>query len=343
MKNKNSTAPSRRPDLRLVNTKSAKSIPASTALELSIARYLVAMRQKNLSKRTIEAYRWNLNRLTKWMKERGVTQPDELVEDLLVEWGASLYDHWQPATVKQAISAARSWLNWCYEKRLINEELSTVLVTPSVKKRVQRTLWPDEIIKLLGGCDLNEPKGVRDVALVSLLVDSGLRAAEMCRLTIPEVDFIRRELKVVIKGGDEDRGYFGEKTLNRLEDWLAVRSAKPGVNELFTAVGGTRWNKSRQEYECARGYPLTVSGLLRILNNLGNSVGVPGVCTHSFRRTFVCLLTEAGANDGLIQKWGRWEDEKMVKLYRQAYQSGKLYNRYTPTDYLEGDDAREEA
>lgn len=112
---------------------------------------------------------------------------------------------------------------------------------------------------------------------------------------------------------------------------------------MFTAVGGTRWNKSRQEYECARGYPLTVSGLLRILNNLGNSVGVPGVCTHSFRRTFVCLLTEAGANDGLIQKWGRWEDEKMVKLYRQAYQSGKLYNRYTPTDYLEGDDAREEA
>jgi hypothetical protein len=44
MKSKNSTAHSRRPDLRLVNTKSAKSILASTALERSIARYLIAVR-----------------------------------------------------------------------------------------------------------------------------------------------------------------------------------------------------------------------------------------------------------------------------------------------------------
>jgi integrase len=151
------------------------------------------------------------------------------------------------------------------------------------------------------------------------------------------------KLKVVIKGGDEDRGYFGDKTVKRLEDWLDVRPAKPGINTVFTALSGTRWNESKQEYESAKGYPLTVSGLLRILSNLGNSVGVPRVSTHSFRRTFVCLLTEAGANDGLIQKWGRWEDEKMVKLYRQAYQSGKLYNRYTPTDYLENDDSGEEA
>ncbi len=342
MLSQNLSTRSQRPDLHLIKAKSEKHIQVSTKLELSISKYLMAMRQKNRTKRTIEAYRWQLNRLANWMKDRGVTQPDELVEDLLIEWGASLFDAWEPSTVKQAISATRSWLNWCYEKQLINEDLATVLEIPNVKKRVQRTLWFEEIIKLLEGCDLNKPKGVRDAALVSLLVDSGLRASEICKLTIQNVDLGRKELKVIIKGGDEDRGYFGDKTVKRLKDWLEVRPAKPGVNTMFTAVGGTCWNEFKQEYEAAKGNSLTISGLYRILNNLGKSVGVLGVSTHAFRRTFVCLLTEAGASDGLIQIWGRWEDEKMVKLYRQAYQSGKLYNRYTPTDFLENDDPLEE-
>jgi len=150
--------------------------------------------------------------------------------DLLIEWGASLYDYWEPATVKQAVTAARGWLQWCYQKQLINDKaVPEALETPKVKKRIQRTLWPNEIEGLLKACDLKTVKGLRDAALILLLVDSGLRSAEIRRLKVEDVDLKAKVLKVIIKGGDEARGYFGDETRALLYSWPEIRPAKPGV------------------------------------------------------------------------------------------------------------------
>ena len=50
------------------------------------------------------------------------------------------------------------------------------------------------------------------------------------------------------------------------------------------------------------------------------------------RRTGV--QEEAGANDGMIQEWGRWRSEGMVKLYRRAFHGDTLYRKYTPMEFL---------
>lgn len=312
-----------------------QKIKVSSKIEISVQHYLVSRKQKGYSARTVEAYHWHLARLSAWLMERGVLAPNEIIDDLLLEWGASLFDSWQSATVKQAVLAARGWLRWCYDKHLIDDEiLISVLEVPKLKRRIQRTLWADEIEALQAACDLSTVRGMRDAALVSLLVDSGLRAAEICRLQWSDLNLERRELKVVVKGGDERRGYFGDETVARLKMWRSVQPVREGVNTVFSALGGTRRNKKTGKNESGRGYPLTTHGLRRLLSNLGKAAGVAGVSPHAFRRAFVVLLTEAGANDGMIQEWGRWQSESMVKLYRQAYQSESLYPKYTPTDFL---------
>lgn len=156
--------------------------------------------------------------------------------------------------------------------------------------------------------------GLRNLALVSLLVDSGLRAAEICRLQVENVDLKLGLLVVVMKGGDEDIACFGETTAKRLEEWLGVQVAADGIETVFVSVGGIT---PRQ--------PLTTSGLRNILRRLGEKAGVKGVSPHAFRRAFACISTEAGAPSRVVQAIGGWNDIRMVERYTKALRVRKLY------------------
>jgi integrase len=188
------TTPVQKPKLQLIRPNLStlgpkRGLATKTELELCLSEYLVAARQEGLSVRTLEQYRWHLDRLAAWLSERGVTGPGDLDKALLREWGASLYDAWSPATVKQAISSARAWLGWCYKERLIAAELRLALKVPQVKAQAKRTLWPEEVQRLMAVCAPTTDSGRRDLAIVALLTDSGLRAAEACGLRVSALTF----------------------------------------------------------------------------------------------------------------------------------------------------------
>lgn len=262
------------PRLELVTS---PQMPVSE-LEVSMAEFLVAIRQKNYSPTTIKQYRWHLDRLRDWLVEQGVAQLGSLSAPLLRLWGAGLYDNWDVATVKQAVGAARSWLRWCYEERLIETDLRQSLAVPKVKARHQRILMSNEFEQMIEACD-DTDLGIRNAAICSLLIDSGLRAAELCRLRLADVAFEvmlpgaeapTNVFRVISKGGDEKPGYFSDDTAIRLKRWHTIRQrwfkARPHRRDpgtVFTSIGGT-----------TPGQPLTIAGLLRILKNLGIASGV---------------------------------------------------------------------
>ena len=78
--------------------------------------YLVASRQAGKSRATVVQYGWHLRRLVSWLEGEGVTSLVSVDRDLLRRWGASLYDVWGPATIKQAICAARSFFLFLLEE-----------------------------------------------------------------------------------------------------------------------------------------------------------------------------------------------------------------------------------
>jgi site-specific recombinase XerD len=146
-------------------------------------------------------------------------------------------------------------------------------------------------------------------------------------LRIDEVDLKNRIFKVVIKGGNELPGWFGETTAEYLEAWLRVRMAPPHIKEMFISVGGVR-----------PGTGLTTNGLCSDLRKIGNKAGCKGVTTHAFRRGFAVKLSAIGVPDNILKDFGRWEDVKMIKRYTQAQQVGKLFPQYSPMDNLQNGD-----
>lgn len=288
----------------------------------AIGDYLVAARQEGKSAATITQYGWHLEKMRLWMGERDVVRAHEVSRRLVREWGAAIREKWRPATVKQAVSAARAFFRWTAAEEGWEADPGRALAVPKVPVRLQRTLSADEIRVMLSGCDTGDLPGLRMGAMVSLLVDSGVRAAELCRLDRGDLDVEGGAMKVLGKGGGERRAYFGMITGKRLDIWLAVRPVVE-TEAIFISLGGG-----------TPGWRLTTRGLRVILRRFGQKAGVEGVSPHAFRRAFACISTEAGAPSRVVMGAGGWSNIRMVERYTQGLQAERLYRQYSPADYL---------
>lgn len=285
--------------------------------------YLVAQRQAGKSDATLEQYGYHLGKMAGWLADVGIVFVGEVERGDLRSWGAGLRDRWSPATIKGAVCAARSFFRWCHDEALLTQNPALALKVPRVPIRAQRTLTAAEICGLLAACD-SSMRGTRDAALVALLLDTGLRNAEVCRLRVVDLHLEQRRLVVQIKGGDHAAGYFGRGCCQRLREWLEVRSARAGVGTVFVSVGGN-----------TPGCRLTPRGLRLALKRLGQRAGVEGVCPHAFRRSFATLMLLNGAPSRIVQLAGRWSDLRMVELYSQSLDASSVYQRWSPVDRLE--------
>lgn len=313
-------------------------VAPSTEMEVATKRWLIWLRAKGKSTATQDKYSYHLERLRVWLLERGVDRPDGMSRLLLDEYVAELHERWSPATVKQAVGGMRSFVRWAEDMGRIRKKqlkaLLKALTLPKVPVRTQRTLRMSEVETLLAVCDLKTAKGQRDAALVSLLIDSGLRASEVRRLQVDDLEFevelmpgvVVNRLSTIVKGNKQLPGYFGRRTARYMSAWLETRDqvAARGANEVFVSLGGPTPSTA-----------LSADGLRVILRKLGRKVGLKGVSPHAFRRGFACALEMAGASTRTIQQLGRWDELDMVLLYTRDYNAGMAYSRLAPLDYGE--------
>ena len=292
-----------------------------------IAEFLTALRQRGRALSTVEQYRWHLDKLIAWLNQNGVTHTDQINRHTLRTWGAELTGKWAPATTRQAISAARAFFSWSLDEGLIDTNPALALQLPHVPRRHQRTLTIAEVRTLLAACD-GSLTGLRNRALIAVLLDTGLRSAEICRLTVAGLDLERGQLTVKIKGGAEGLAFYGGLTADHLRAWLDIRPAQPEVHTVFVSIGGRK-----------PGHSLTTAGLRAILRNLGNRANVPGVSPHAFRRSFATVLTQAGVPSRAVQLLGRWSNIEMVERYTAALQIQQIGNSYSAMNYVENGSA----
>jgi len=173
------------------------------------------------------------------------------------------------------------------------------------------------------------PKGARDLAIMAVLLDTGLRASELINLKLRDWEEDRQRLSVLGKGRRKAFVWCSPECASFIRHWLRFRPqvARPDEEHLFVAIGGY-----------TPGMALTPRGLRLILHKLGKAAQVEHVHPPAFRRSFAVMTLRAGVPTRVLQIMGRWKDLKMVERYSQmllAEEAWQMAQGKTPLALLQ--------
>ena len=175
---------------------------------------------------------------------------------------------------------------------------------------VRETLSDENLESLRDQCGNS-----RDLAIIDILISTGIRVGELVNLNRSDIDFASRECIVLGKGDKERRVYFDAKTKIHLQQYLA--GPNDDNNALFVSLNSP-WKR------------LSIAGVERFLAKLGDRSHVHHVHPHKFRRTMATMAIEKGMPIEQLQKLlGHTQidttlhyaivNERNVKLSHQKY------------------------
>jgi len=163
------------------------------------------------------------------------------------------------------------------------------------------------------------PNADRNRAILLLLVDTGLRASELCRLMLHQVDQRNSRVQVLGKGAVERSIPFSPRTGQALWRYLARRpNALPSDPVFVTALNR----------------PLDRGQLLNLVEGIGQRAGVTDVHPHRFRHTFAIQYLRNGGDPYTLQRLLGHSSLDMVKEYLALAQVDldNAHRRASPVD-----------
>lgn len=217
---------------------------------------------------------------------------------------SALQEKYAHTTANRMLSALRGTLKAAWKLGLMSaEDYQKAASVESISGETVpagRALSGGELVGLLETC-AQQPLGVRDAAIISLLYGCGLRRAELVALDIG--DYNKEENELVVRGkGNKQRVVPVGNAAPALEDWLRIRGHESGP--MFRGLG----NRNR------RGR-LTDQAVYNMLGKRAKMAGVEKVSPHDFRRTYVGDLLDAGADIVTVQKMAGHSDPATTSRY----------------------------
>jgi integrase len=181
----------------------------------------------------------------------------------------------RPVSVKAFGYTLRSLLRFFFITGVTSHDLSaaTLVIRSPQPSRLPVGVGSDDLAALLTGCDRGKSAGLRDYAVLLLLVRLGLRAIEVTRLRLQDIDWRRGEILVRGKGNRDERLPLPHEVGEALVDYLrGARPADAGFREVFAA-------------DRAPLRPLTRRGVGGIVERACDRAGLGRFGAHRLRHT----------------------------------------------------------
>lgn len=243
----------------------------------------LSARGRPYSPRTVQSYREALSRFLREAETIGI--PDD-VKQLSAHdvdrFGAALRAAGcTPKTVADWTAPVNIWLSWLVAKGALRANPLDGHRRPKPHSEPVQPFAAAELEQLLGACDTRTWLGTRDAAIVWTLLDTGVRASELCGLDLADVD--QREWTLTIragKGGKHRTARLGLTARRAVGDFVIIeRGAAAGP--LFPSRTGERLRRN---------------SLQQLVSRLGKAADVAGAHPHRFRHTFAIQFLRAGGD-----------------------------------------------
>lgn len=237
--------------------------------------------QRGLTEKSVAAYCYYAAGLLDALTAAdGSVQWDRLDASIVNEYVAGRGRSYGAAARADIVGSVRCLLRWALSTGRFDRDLTAgILKPPGTKRSLPRGVTSQQVAALLAVCDPTTPIGARDRALVLIMVRLGLRAGEVARLMLDDIDWVSGRVRVTGKGREHvlplpvDVGRV-------VEAWLRLRP--PALDRAVFV----RTRAPRQM--------MTVSGTSGVVARLSGLAGIDPIYAHRLRHTAAMDVLAAG-------------------------------------------------
>lgn len=325
--------------------------PAALLVQEAVASFLASSRVKRLRPSTQTEYRSELSSFVQWCESQQVTldqvnakQVDAFLDHIKATHHPNLTHKKELSTYTLAgmIRVVKTFLNWCLDDEEYSQHVKADVVRrikkPKVIKVIIETFTAAQIDALFTACAREESDHLRlrDRAIIALLLDTGIRATELCTLTIANVDLSPGDahIKVLGKGskwgevgmGSECRKLMSQYLRKYRDPTLEAEIRQKTQGKKLLDQQERRLKRNLQEtspfFMNRKGEPLTNNGLYQVISRLGEWAHIEGVrCSpHTLRHTFSAMFMRNGGDIYTLSKLLRHSSVKVTEEYLKSIQ-----------------------
>lgn len=247
---------------------------ASISLGEAFTDFILSREAMLCRPRTIQFYRFTLGKFMDWLTEGAVAWADEISSRHVRMYLSALAQRELTDTyIHSHARAIRTFVRFLFAEGYHPEEVKFQM--PAISKKRLPVLSADELRQVISVC-----KNPRDLALVLVMADTGIRRAELCALSWGDVDISKGLIAIREgKGGKFRAVMAGVKTRRALLKYRRLVASEATQPVIQTQSGGR----------------MTHPGLRSMLLRIGQRAGIR-LSPHILRRTFATLSLRAGMN-----------------------------------------------
>ncbi len=265
---------------------------------------------RNLRDHTIKYYRNELTTFRKILEAQDITtKPAEITADIIKENVIRYMKDKQGAkvvSINTRLRAIRAFFNFLRKEKYIPQNPFDEVALLRQRKGVIATFSKNQIRKLFRQPDLKTFIGVRDLTILMLLLETGIRANELVGITLSDIRWEDSQLLIRNAKGQRERLVpFQSKMKDQLRKYIAIRGVLE-TDALFVTIDNT---------------PLTKRQLQSRITHYGREADIDDVrCScHTFRHTFAKMSVQNGAGIFELQQILGHTTMDMVRTYVNLY------------------------
>jgi len=249
----------------------------------------------------------------KWIIERNINERT-IANTHVIEYKKFVIDTNNETTARLYLIIVKMFYAWIYNNDYCTTHIAKDIKLPKFDNGFRRfPLTLEQAQQLMRTCNQKTPKGMRDYAIISLMLSSGLRRIEIIRLNIGDLSIQNNKNILWIQG----KGKFekqpigiGENTLQAIQDYISNFNEIDDDQPLFRGTSG------RNKY--GRLHPDYLSHLIKKKLHeigLGTAMNKRYYSCHSLRHTAATLLMQDNCDIYTIQKLLRHRNIQTSELY----------------------------
>jgi len=270
--------------------------------ELILEKYFNYIKEeKKLSVNTVEAYIRDVNQFSDYLKANSKYNILTINKTVIITYLSHLQKQGKAvSTISRNLASLRCLYQYLLNNNLISEDPTFNLKSPKSERKLPSVLNETEIEVLLSHINTDTEKGLRDRAMIQLIISAGLRVSEILDLNIEDINIDSGLLQ--IRDNNHRIISLDDRTLKIIKSYIMkYRTNSSSSDPLFTNLYGER---------------LTRQGIWKIFKHYNKVTGIKkNITPHTLRHSFVMHMLNKGVSLIKLQKMLGHSDISTIQSY----------------------------